>query len=58
VEAELRANLPGANIRLVEGKGGIFDVTCDGRLIFSKHAIEGQRFPEDGEITGLINKTV
>jgi len=54
VEAELRANLPGANIRLIEGKGGIFDVTCDGRLIFSKFTIEGQRFPEDGEITGLI----
>jgi len=33
---------------LVEGGGGIFDVTVDGRLIYSKHAT-GQ-FPEEEEI--------
>jgi selT/selW/selH-like putative selenoprotein len=33
---------------LVEGRGGVFDVTVDGRLIYSKHAT-GQ-FPEDEEI--------
>lgn len=33
---------------LTKGKGGIFDVKLDGKLIFSKHA-EG-RFPEDDEV--------
>jgi selT/selW/selH-like putative selenoprotein len=54
VEAELKANLPEAKIRLIEGKGGIFDVKCNGKLIFSRHKVEGQRFPEEGEITRLI----
>ena len=54
MEAELKANLPEAKIRLIEGKGGIFDVKYDGKLIFSRHEVEGQRFPEEGEITRLI----
>jgi selT/selW/selH-like putative selenoprotein len=54
VEAELKANLPEAKIRLIEGKGGIFDVKCNGKLIFSRHKVEGQRFPEEGEITRMI----
>lgn len=38
--------------QLVKGKGGIFDVHVDDKLIFSKHAVG--RFPETGEITKLI----
>ncbi len=33
---------------LIPGKGGIYDVVVDGKMIFSKHA-EG-RFPEDHEV--------
>jgi selenoprotein W-related protein len=33
---------------LIAGRGGIFDVELDGKLIFSKH--EAGRFPEDSEI--------
>jgi len=33
---------------LIEGKGGVFDVTVDGKLIYSKH--ETGCFPEHGEI--------
>jgi selT/selW/selH-like putative selenoprotein len=36
------------------GKGGIFDVTVDGVLLFSKH--ESDRFPKPGEIVTLIEK--
>jgi selenoprotein W-related protein len=38
----------GVQPTLVEGSGGVFDVTVDGRLIYSKHAT-GQ-FPEEEEI--------
>jgi len=56
VEAELKANYPDSNIKLISGSGGIFDVKCDGKLIYSKHNIKGQRFPDEGEITGLIRQ--
>ena len=54
VEAELKANYPESKITLVKGSGGIFDVKCDDRLIFSKHKIKGQRIPNEGEIVSLI----
>ncbi len=41
-----------AEISLVAGGGGIFDVKLDGELIFSKAA--SARFPEPGEIAALI----
>jgi predicted Rdx family selenoprotein len=56
VEAELKTPYPDSNVKPVESGGGVFDVECDGRLIFPKQNIEGQRFPEDGEITRLIEQ--
>jgi selT/selW/selH-like putative selenoprotein len=56
VEAELKEKYPDSNIKLIESGGGIFDVECNGKLVFSKQKIEGQRFPEDGEITRLIEQ--
>jgi len=32
--------------------GGVYEVTVDGKLVFSKKSLD--RFPEDGEIVGLI----
>jgi selT/selW/selH-like putative selenoprotein len=32
----------------VKGKGGIFDITVDGKLAFSKH--QTGRFPTDDEV--------
>jgi len=57
VEAELKASYPGSNITLVKGSGGIFDVKYNGKLIFSKQKVEGQRFPNEGEITRLVKTT-
>lgn len=37
---------------LIQGRGGVFEVTVDGKRIFSKKELG--RFPEDGEILGLI----
>jgi len=56
VEAELKAKYPDSKIKLIEGGGGIFDVKCDGKLIYYKQNIEGQRFPNEGEITKLIEQ--
>jgi selT/selW/selH-like putative selenoprotein len=56
VEAELKANYPDSNIELIDGGGGIFDVTCNGKVIYSKQNIEGKRFPNEGEITRLIEQ--
>jgi predicted Rdx family selenoprotein len=47
VEEELKANYPDSNVKLIDGGGGIFDVKCNGKLIYSKQNIEGQRFPDD-----------
>jgi selT/selW/selH-like putative selenoprotein len=56
VEAEVKASFPDATVKLIEGGGGIFDVTCNGKLVYSKQNIEGQRFPDVGEITRLIKQ--
>ena len=42
----------GAGVELVKSGGGVYEVTVDGRLVFSKKALG--RFPEPGEIEGLI----
>jgi selenoprotein W-related protein len=37
---------------LIAGGGGVFEVTVDGKKLYSKKALG--RFPEDGEVLGLI----
>jgi selenoprotein W-related protein len=40
---------------LVPGRySGVFDVTVDGKLVYSKKSTG--RFPEKGEVVGLIEK--
>ena len=41
----------GADVELVKSAGGVFEVTVDDRLVFSKKALG--RFPEQGELKGL-----
>lgn len=45
----------GAEVQLVKGSGGVFDVEVDGRRVFSKYH-EG-RFPEPEEILARIRAT-
>jgi selenoprotein W-related protein len=39
---------------LIGGSGGVFEISVDGRKVFSKKALG--RFPVDGEIVGLIRQ--
>ena len=50
---ELKKSL-GVASKLIAGSGGVFEVTVDGRIIFSKK--EAGRFPEPGEIAGMLQK--
>lgn len=49
--AELKQAYPGVDIKMVPSSGGVFEVTVDGRLVFSKKALG--RHVEPGEIVGL-----
>jgi selenoprotein W-related protein len=42
------------NVETVEGDQGVFDVSVDGDVVFSKH--EKGRFPEDAEIEQLVEQ--
>jgi len=48
---ELQKKL-GAEVDLVAGSNGIFDISLDGRMIFSK--FEQGRFPQPDEIMNLV----
>lgn len=43
---------PGLEVELVRGGGGVFDVSVDGEVLFSKH--KQGRFPEPGEILSIL----
>ena len=45
-------SFPGTEVELIEGSGGAFEVTVDGRLIFSK--LQQARFPSYQEIPTLL----
>ena len=46
--ADLKDKL-GVDSELVGASGGIFDVTADGKMIYSKHA-EGNEFPAHTDV--------
>ena len=46
------AKAPDAKLTLVRGGGGVFEITIDGKLAFSKKQLG--RFPEDSEVDALI----
>jgi selT/selW/selH-like putative selenoprotein len=50
---ELKKNL-GAEIELIAGSNGVFDITVDGRMIYSK--FEQGRFPQSQEIINRIRE--
>ena len=52
---ELKKGLIEANVETVEGSGGVFEVTLNGSLIFSKK--DTDRFPNEGEVLKSIKET-
>ena len=44
----------GADIELAAGSGGVFEVSLDGKKIFSKRKLN--RFPEEREVAGIIGR--
>jgi len=52
LEVELKTKFPKVDTKLISSGGGVFEVTLDGELIYSKKALD--RFPEEGEIETLI----
>ena len=52
---ELKKGLTEANVEIVEGSGGVFEVTLNGSLIFSKK--DTDRFPNEGEVLKSIKET-
>mgnify|MGYP002814449938 CR=1 FL=1 len=44
----------GITAKLIEGRGGIFDVVIDGKKVYCKH--DTGRFPEPDEILGHLQK--
>jgi len=51
--AEIEGEYPNSDVRLIEGSGGVFEVTVDGDLVFSKKNLG--RHAEPGEVLGLIS---
>ena len=46
----------GVDSELVSGKRGDFEVTVDGKKVFSKQKLS--RFPKPGEVLKIINKWI
>jgi hypothetical protein len=59
VEAEVKAGFGEAQVELVEGDEGVFDVVVGGKTIFSRGGGDfGKRFPRVGEIPDLIRREI
>ena len=52
--AAIRETFPAAEVALTPSGGGVFEVTLDGKLIFSKKALDRHALP--GEILALIRE--
>ncbi|MBA3344722.1 MAG: hypothetical protein H0T44_05390 [Gemmatimonadales bacterium] len=50
--AELKRSIPEAEVRLIQSSGGVFEVTVEGNLVFSKKAL--RRHADPGEVIALI----
>jgi selT/selW/selH-like putative selenoprotein len=55
LEAEILQEFPAADVRLVESSGGVFEVTCNDTLIFSKRDLGRHAHP--GEVMALLRPT-
>jgi selenoprotein W-related protein len=53
LKAEIEKKVPDVEVELISSGGGVFEVTCDGKLIFSKKELG--RFPENEEILSQLH---
>ena len=57
MEAEVKAEFAGAQVEIIEGGHGIFDIAVDDKIIFSRGSEKfGKRLPRPGETLELIRK--
>jgi len=56
LETHLKAKYNEVDIKLISSGGGVFEITLDNELIFSKKSLG--RFPDDGEIDNLIDQAL
>ncbi len=52
MKATLEKEFPGIEVEIIESSGGAFEVTADGKLVFSK--LELGRFPQETEIVETL----
>ncbi len=52
--AEVKEVYPDAEVKLIEASGGLFEVTVDGNLVFSKRTLG--RHAEEGEVRRLMDE--
>ena len=50
---EIKEGFAGVSVEIIEGSGGVFEVTVDGALVYSKK--ETGRFPDKGEVVSSMN---
>ena len=50
--AEIKEAYPDAKVKLIESSGGVFEVTVDGKLMFSKQELG--RHAQDGEVMRVM----
>ena len=50
----MQGAFPEADVRLIESSGGLFEVSVDGKLVFSKKAT--RRHAEPGEVLKAIER--
>ncbi len=56
LEEEIKKVYKDVFVTLVEGSGGVFEVSLEDELIFSKKQLN--RFPDDGEILEILKEKV
>jgi selT/selW/selH-like putative selenoprotein len=52
--AEVQQAYPDAEIRMIESSGGVFEVTVDGKQVFSKKQL--RRHAEPGEVLKAVHQ--
>lgn len=45
-------------LTLIPGSGGVYDLTVNGELVYSKHALGRKDYPEDGEVLPALRAAI